>query len=133
MTSLSLFTFSCTGEGNGNPLQCSCLENPRNGGAWWAAVYGVAQSWTRLKRLSSSSRRKKVGRLLSIINEGLSPGLRNAPPLEQSYEEGLSRFCGPSYGGHLHALLCLSLCPSTGEVPAHFVCNWSRVDLTAER
>ena len=42
-------------EGNGNPLQCSCLENPRDGGAWWAAVYGVAQSWTRLKRLSSSS------------------------------------------------------------------------------
>ena len=43
------------GEGNGNPLQCSCLENPRDGGAWWAAVYRVAQSWTRLKRLSSSS------------------------------------------------------------------------------
>ena len=41
--------------GHGNPLQCSCLENPRDGGAWWAAVYGVAQSWTRLKRLSSSS------------------------------------------------------------------------------
>ena len=40
---------SCTGEGNGNPLQCSCLENPRDGGAWWAAVYGVAQSRTRLK------------------------------------------------------------------------------------
>ena len=37
------------GKGNGNPLQCSCLENPRDGGAWWAAVYGVAQSWTRLK------------------------------------------------------------------------------------
>ena len=43
------------GEGNGNPLQCSCLENPRDGGAWWAAVYGVAQSQTQLKRLSSSS------------------------------------------------------------------------------
>ena len=43
------------GEGNGNPLQCSCLENPRDGGAWWAAVYGVARSRTRLKRLSSSS------------------------------------------------------------------------------
>ena len=49
------FSLSCTGEGNGTPLQCSCLENPRNGEAWWAAVYGVAQSWTRLKRLSSSS------------------------------------------------------------------------------
>ena len=44
------------GEGNGNPLQCSCLENPRDGRAWWAAIYGVAQSRTRLKRLSSSSR-----------------------------------------------------------------------------
>ncbi|KAI4575158.1 hypothetical protein MJG53_003088 [Ovis ammon polii x Ovis aries] len=49
------FSLSCIGEGNGNPLQCSCLESPRDGGAWWAAVYGVAQSWTRLKRLSSSS------------------------------------------------------------------------------
>ena len=49
------FSLSCIGEGNGNPLQCSCLENPRDGGAWWAAVYGVAQSWTRLKRHSSSS------------------------------------------------------------------------------
>ena len=46
------------GEGNGNPLQCSCLENPRDGGAWWAAVYGVSQRRTRLKRLSSSSSRK---------------------------------------------------------------------------
>ena len=50
------FSLSYTGEGNGNQLQCSCLENPRDGGAWWAAVYGVTQSWTRLKRLSSSSR-----------------------------------------------------------------------------
>ena len=49
------FSLSCMGEGNGNPLQCSCLENPRDGGAWWAAAYGVAQSRTRLKRLSSSS------------------------------------------------------------------------------
>ena len=43
------FSLSCLGEGNGNPLQCSFLENPRDGGAWWAAVYGVAQSWIRLK------------------------------------------------------------------------------------
>ena len=49
------FSLSCIGEGNGNPLQCSCLENPRVGGAWWAAVSGVAQSQTRLKQLSSSS------------------------------------------------------------------------------
>ena len=50
------FSLSCIGEGNGNPLQYSCLENPRDGEAWWAAVYGVAQSRTRLKRLSSGSR-----------------------------------------------------------------------------
>ena len=49
------FSLSCIGEGNGNPFQCSCLENPRDGGAWWAAVYGVAQSQTQLMRLSSSS------------------------------------------------------------------------------
>ena len=49
------FSLSCIGEGNGNPLQCSCLEDPRDGGAWWTAVYGVAQSRTQLKRLSSSS------------------------------------------------------------------------------
>ena len=49
------FSLSCIGEGNGNPLQCCCLENPRDGGAWWAAVYGVTQSRTRLKQLSSIS------------------------------------------------------------------------------
>ena len=54
------FSLSCIGEGNGNPLQCSCLENPRDGGAWWAAVYGVTQSWTQLKQLSSSSSKHKV-------------------------------------------------------------------------
>ena len=51
------FSLSCTGDGNGNPLQCSCLENPRDRETWWAAVYGVTQSRTRLKRLSSSSSR----------------------------------------------------------------------------
>ena len=59
MISLSLF-LSCIGEGNGNPLQCSCLENPRDEGDWWAAVYGVAQSWTRLKWLSSSIHPHKI-------------------------------------------------------------------------
>ena len=65
------FSLSCIGKGNGNPLQCSCLENPRDGGAWWAAVYGVAQSRTRLKRLSSSSSRescKRFERSLSWFN-----------------------------------------------------------------
>ena len=69
------FSLSCIGEGNGNPLQCSCLENPRDGGAWWAAVYGVTQSRTRLKRLSSSSSMAEVvGNLencyLQLASEG---------------------------------------------------------------
>ena len=55
------FSLSCIGKGNGNPLQCSCLENPRDRGAWWAAVYEVAQSWTQLKRFSSSSSSKGGG------------------------------------------------------------------------
>ena len=55
------FLLSCIGEGNGNPLQCSCLDNPRNGGAWWAAVSGVIQSRTRMKRLSSSSSSRILG------------------------------------------------------------------------
>ena len=54
------FSLSCIGEGNGNPLQSCCLENPRDGGVWWAAVYGVTQSRTRLKRLSSSSSSRKI-------------------------------------------------------------------------
>ena len=65
------FSVSCIGEGNGNPVQCSCLENPRDGGAWWAAVYGVAQSWTRLKRLSSSSRAFVVAHGLFVAARGL--------------------------------------------------------------
>ena len=62
------FSLSCTGEGNGNPLQCSCLENPRDRGAWWAAVSGVAQSRTRLKRLNSSSSHPQVDR---VLNKGI--------------------------------------------------------------
>src|SRR5574340_799045 len=54
------FALLCIGEGNGNPLRCSCLENPGDGGAWWAAVYGVAQNRTRLKQLSSSSSSVKL-------------------------------------------------------------------------
>ena len=61
------FSLSCIGEGNGNPLQCSCLENPRDRGAWWAAVCGVAQSRTQLKRLSSSSSSWKIPLLPSAL------------------------------------------------------------------
>ena len=64
------FSLSCIGEGNGNPLQCSCLENPRDGGAWWAAVYGVTQSWTRLKRPSSSSSSRLNPRVFRVSEDG---------------------------------------------------------------
>ena len=62
------FSLSCIGEGNDNPLQCSCLENPRDGGAWWAAVYGIAQSRIRLKQLSSSS--SQYSCLENFMNRG---------------------------------------------------------------
>ena len=61
------FSLSCIGEGNSNPLQCSCLENPRDGGAWWAAVYGVAQNRTRLKQLSSSSSNISIKNILKYF------------------------------------------------------------------
>ena len=64
------FSLSCIGEGNGNPLQCSCLENPGDGGAWWAAVYGFAQSRTRLKWLSSSSSSSR--RLPHVLSQSLT-------------------------------------------------------------
>ena len=62
------FSLPCTGEGNGNPLQCSCLENPRDGGAWWAAIYGVAQNRTRLKWLSRSS--STANKLFLMLSHG---------------------------------------------------------------
>ena len=67
------FSLSCIGAGNGNPLQCCCLENSRDRGASWASIYGVAQSWTRLKRLSSSSsssRRDVWERMVDASNKG---------------------------------------------------------------
>ena len=65
---------SLCGEGNGNPLQCSCLENPRDRGAWWAAVCGVAQSRTRLKRLSSSSSNEVMVQAYSGCRSAVSSG-----------------------------------------------------------
>jgi len=76
------FSLSCIGEGNGNPLQCSCLENPRDGEAWWAAVSGVEQSRTWLTRLSSSSQSMGFSR-----REDWS-GLPD-PPLEDLSDEGI--------------------------------------------
>ena len=71
------FSLSCIGEGNRNLLHCSCLENPREGGAWWAAFCGVAQSRTRLKRLSSSSMKPII--FLNIMHYRLDP-LPSEPP-----------------------------------------------------
>ena len=72
------FSLSCIGEGNGGPLQCSCLETPRDGRAWWAAIYGVAQSQTRLKRLSSSSKlNSSSGYTKSIATQEAVPSKRN--------------------------------------------------------
>ena len=68
------FLLSCIGEGNGNPLQCSCLENPRDRAAWWAAVYGIAQSRTRLKWLSSSMVKRRESRLTSMYHTVLHMG-----------------------------------------------------------
>ena len=89
------FSLSCIGEGNGNPLQYSCLENPRDGGAWWAAVCEVPQSRTRLKQLSSSSSMlptssavknlpANAGYADSVPESGKSPGGGNVNPLQYS-------------------------------------------------
>ena len=75
------FSLSCIGEGNGNPLQCSCLENPRDE-AWWAAFYGVTQSRTRLTRLSSSTS------VFGDFNQYVSQGLES--PGESGFEKGRS-------------------------------------------
>ena len=85
------FSLSCIGEGNGNPLQCSCLENPRDGGAWWAVIYGVAQSRTRLKQLSSSS----------SSGSRHNSGEGNGTPLQYSCLENPMDF---TFTFHFHAL-----------------------------
>ena len=81
------FSLSCIGEGNGNPLQCSCLENPRDGGAWWAAVYGVAQSRTQLKQLSSSSSSSEQRDFITVSWKILQVGGR----LEETEMQGKER------------------------------------------
>ena len=109
------FSLPCIGEGNGNPLQCSCLENPRDGGAWWVAIYGVAQSRTQLKQLSSihslegfpgSSDGKESacnkGDTGLIPGSGRSPGGGHGSPLQYSCRENpLDR--GAWRGGGLYS------------------------------
>ena len=77
------FSLSCTGEGNGNPLQCSCLENPREGRAWWAAIYGVTQSRTRLKWLSSSTHLSLLY-IYIYVHVYIFHGEENGNPLQYS-------------------------------------------------
>ena len=91
------FSLLCTGEVNGNPLQCSCLENPRDGGAWGAAIYGVAQSRTRLKWLSSSSS--------SLIPEGASEAGWN---FGNKGCDLMSPTPGRAHDEHVHARVYLS-------------------------
>ena len=81
------FHFSLTfiGEGNGNPLQCSCLENPRDRGAWWAAIYGVTQSRTQLKQLSSSSSSIKQAAYL------VAQLVKNLPAMQETWIRFLGR------------------------------------------
>ena len=85
------FSLSCIGEGNGNPLQCSCLENPRDGGAWWAVVSGVAQSRTWLKRLSSSRHS-----LEAIMRERLYLTLISEHPQELLMQEVTKNYREPA-------------------------------------
>ena len=74
------FSLSCFGDGNGNPFQCSCLENPSDGGAWWASIYGVAQSRTWLKRLSMITlHRKKCQKILHRDWTQLQPSILCIP------------------------------------------------------
>ena len=86
-----LFSLSCIGEGNGNPLQCSCLENPRDRGAWWAAVYGVTQSRTQLKWLSSSSSRTFHYSTQLSTWHLLSLPLSSFSVITKSYEKGMKK------------------------------------------
>ena len=75
------FSLSCIGEGNGNPLQCSCLENPRDGGAWRAAVYGVAWSQTRLKQLSNSKMEVRASLVAQMV--------KNLPTMQKTWVRSL--------------------------------------------
>ena len=88
------FSLSCIGEGNGNPFQCSCLENPSDWGAWWAAISGVVQSRTRLKRFSSSSLPYDLAGKESTRNAG---DVRDAFSFPQS-----GRSSGAGHGSPLH-------------------------------
>ena len=111
------FSLSCIGEGNGNPLQCSCLENPRDGGAWRAAIYGVAQSRTQLKRLSSSSSMQNLCSLLLKLCRIKSYKMYSSVWLlsglhlwDLPISLHLSVFCFPLYQSHCMGKLFIHSC-----------------------
>ena len=107
------FSLSCIGEGNGNPLQCSCLENPRDGAAWGAAVYGVPQSRTWLKRLSSSSNSEN-NQFVGLVNL-IRDDLQCLSPLrfccwQDSFQTSMADFCNAlqfwEWMGYFLKVLC---------------------------
>ena len=123
------FSLSCIGERHGNPLQCSCLENPRDGGAWWPAVYGVAQSWTQLKRLSSSSKtlqKHSVQFSRSVMSDSLwphepqhaRPPCPSPTPKVHSNPRPLSRWCHPTISSFVVPFSsCPQSFPASGSFP----------------
>ena len=111
------FSLSCIGEGNGNPLQCSCLENPRDGGAWWAAVFGVTQSQTRLKWLSSSSGQVRQGVRFKDKGGSEAPLIVRVPVLPSTRGQVLSTSSSNLSSPHCHFLVFLS-------IPIHWY-EWS--------
>ena len=110
------FSLSCIGEGNGNPLQCYCLENLRDGEAWWAAIYGVAQSRTRLKQLSSSIRLSQriyisSAQSVSRIQLFVTPwtAARQASPFITNFQSLLRLMSIESVMPSNHLILCIPL------------------------
>ena len=103
------FSLSCFGEGNGNPLQYSCLENPRDGGSWWAAIYGVTQSRRRLKRLSSSS---SSGSFRTSLVAQL---VKNSPAMWETWVKSLGWEDPLKKGTATHSSILVWRIPWTGE------------------
>ena len=116
------FSFSCIGEGDGNPLQCSCLENPRDSGTWWAVVYGVAQSWTWLKRLSSSSMANNVvivsGEQWTVNMDTYTyiHSLPNSPPIQAATLHWAAFQCY-TVGLYWLSFLNIAVCVSRPQTP----------------
>ena len=95
------FSLSCIREGNGNPLQCPCLENPRDGGAWWAAVQGVAQSQTRLKWLNNNNSKYNVFDLASFTQKNYSSLIHTGDIRDVGSIPGSGRSLGGGHGSPL--------------------------------